>query len=365
MQELETDTISANSRETEKRQNRRSDIVFTFAVVLALYVAWLLHDVLMLIYVSALFAVVLMPVIRGLMKIRIGHWQPGRGMAVLILFILAGAGISLFFLFALPPVIHDLQEFVKELPSRGPELLAKLKKIPFAQRLDVTALNARLQDWASNFATYLLLSAKDWAGKVFDIIMGIVLTVYFMLEGEQTYHWLMSFIPRRRRQRLDQTLQRAEVRMGKWLLGQASLMLILGLSSTIVFVFLKVRYAYALGVLMGVFNIIPVAGALISMALVVFAAAIDSWGRVVGVLIFYGIYAQVETSYLTPRIMKSSVDLAGLAVIVALMLGSKLEGILGAMVSVPTAVLVAVLLEEYFVDKDPILAPASADSPQG
>jgi predicted PurR-regulated permease PerM len=82
-------------------------------------------------------------------------------------------------------------------------------------------------------------------------------------------------------------------------------------------------------------------------------AAIDSWGRVLGIAIFYVIYLQIENSYLTPRIMRNRVDLPGLAILVALVLGSALEGVLGALVSVPTAVLVAVLLDEYLVRKDP------------
>ena len=88
------------------------------------------------------------------------------------------------------------------------------------------------------------------------------------------------------------------------------------------------------------------------IALALLVAAIDSWGRVLGIAIFYVIYLQVENSYLTPRIMKSSVGLPSLAILVALIVGSALEGILGAMVSVPTAVLVAVLLDEYLVRKD-------------
>jgi predicted PurR-regulated permease PerM len=142
--------------------------------------------------------------------------------------------------------------------------------------------------------------------------------------------------------------------MGKWLLGQGSLMLILGVLSTIVFVSLGIRYAYALGVIMGLFNIIPVVGALVSMALVILVAAIDSWGRVLGVMIFYAIYAQLENAFLTPRIMKSSVDLPGTAVLVSLLLGSTLAGVVGAMVSVPTAVLVAVLLNEYLAKTPPV-----------
>jgi predicted PurR-regulated permease PerM len=103
---------------------------------------------------------------------------------------------------------------------------------------------------------------------------------------------------------------------------------------------------------MGVFNIIPVIGALISMALVIVAAAMDSWARVLYVCIAYAIYAQVENSYLTPKIMQSSVGLPGLAIIVALLLGSAIDGVTGAMVSVPTAVLVAVILDEYAVQRD-------------
>jgi predicted PurR-regulated permease PerM len=193
---------------------------------------------------------------------------------------------------------------------------------------------------------------------LFNVITGIVLTIYFMLEGDTAYYWLLSFFPVDKRKRLDTTLARAEVRMGKWLLGQGSLMLVLGLSSMIVFVFLHVRYAYALGVLMGLFNIIPIAGAIVSMALVVMIAAIDSWGRVAGVLIFYAIYSQIETSYLTPRIMRHSVDLAGLAILIALLIGASVAGIVGAMVAIPTAVLVAVLLSEYAVVHESIISEA-------
>jgi len=86
--------------------------------------------------------------------------------------------------------------------------------------------------------------------------------------------------------------------------------------------------------------------------LVLLAAATDSWEKVVGVVVFYAIYAQVETSYLTPRIMKSSVDLSALGVLVALLMGSKLAGVIGAMIAVPTAVLVSVLIQEYVVKND-------------
>jgi predicted PurR-regulated permease PerM len=366
----EFDTKSTLKRELLAREARslhrrtrlqtaiRGNILFAYSIALALYVAWHVLDVLEIIYVSALFAVVLMPVMRWIMKLHVGRWSPGRGMAIFLLLVAVAGAVSLFFLVALPPVIHDLREFAAEAPTRGPQLVERVRRLPFSGHADLKALNARLQDFASSAASYLFFSIGSWAGKIFDLVSGIILTIYFLLEGDLAYSWVLSFLPTDKRSRLETTLTRAEARMGKWLLGQGSLMLMLGLTSMIVFLFLHIRYAYALGVIMGLFNVIPIAGAVISMSLVVLVAAIDSWGRVVGVLIFYAIYAQVETSYLTPRIMKHSVDLVGLAVIIALMLGAALAGVVGALVAVPTAVLVTVLLNEYAVKPDPIIAEA-------
>lgn len=338
--------------ETVRTRSARGNIIFAFAIALALATAYLMRQILLLLYVSALFAVVLSPVIRGITHIHIGKWHPGRGLAIFLLLLSLAAAATLFFAFALPPVLRDVQALGAEMPRRGPQLLDQLHRIPFVSHINLSGLNAKLQGFASNFAEYVLLSLSGLASKLADLAAVLFLTVYFMLEGDEAYHWVLSFFPRHTRERLNRTLLRADARMGKWLVGQGGLMLILGLCSLIVFVLLKIRYAYALAVLMGVLNIIPIVGAMVSMALVLLAAATDSWEKVVGVAIFYAIYAQVETSYLTPRIMKSSVDLSALGVLIALLMGSKLAGVVGAMIAVPTAVLVSVLIQEYLVQHD-------------
>jgi predicted PurR-regulated permease PerM len=327
--------------------------MFAFAVLLALAVAWQVREVLMLLYVSALFATVLTPVVRSTGRLRIGRWRPFKGYAVFFLLLAIAAALTAFGFLALPPVIRDLHEFANEMPVKLPGLLDKLRHVPFANNLNTTEITAKFEDFVSNAATYLLLSIKDWAGSLFNIAMGFVLTVYFILEGEHAYVWMLSFFPMETRDRLDGALQRAKLRMDKWLVGQGSLMLILGLLSTAVYLSLHIRYAFALGVLTGLLNIIPVVGAAVCVALALLVAAIDSWGRVLGVAIFYVVYLQVENSFLTPRIMRNSVGLPGLAILVALLLGSALAGIPGALVSVPTAVLVAVLADEYLVWKKP------------
>jgi predicted PurR-regulated permease PerM len=343
---------------TQSQSNSRSvrgHIVFAFALALALYLAWLIRGVLVLLYVSALFAVVLTPVVRATSRIRIGRWRPFQGSAAILILLLAvAAALTAFGFLAFPPVIRDLQALSGEMPTRVPALLAKLREVPFADRLNSAQVIAWIQGSISHAATYLLLSLRDWAGDLVQIVVGFVLTLYFILEGEGAYRWFLSFFSPQPRQRLDDTLQRAAIRMQKWLLGQASLMLILGAASTIVYLSLGVRYAYALGVLTGLLNIIPVLGAAVSIVLALLVAVIDSWGRVLGVAIFFFVYLQVENSWLIPRIMKRRVNLPALAIFVALLLGAAFKGILGAMVAIPTAVLVSVLLDEYLVRKDAV-----------
>lgn len=349
-----------------KPMDPRAIILFAFGVGIALYFAYILHDVLVVIYVSALFAVVLMPLVRGVMKLHIGRWSPGRGMAVLIIVLLTAGSLTVFFAFALRPAFRDLREFIRELPQRGPQFFARIQDLPVLRDIDLDALQEKIQDLTANLATYVVRFASDWAGAMVRVIAGMVLTVYFILEGDDAYAWFLSLFPVERRLRLDQTLARASARMGRWLLGQGTLMLIIGVCSTIAFALLRVRYAYALGVIMGLFNLVPVAGALVSVSLVVLVAALDSWGKVAGVLIFYFVYLQVENTWLTPRIMKTQVDLAGLTILIALLIGSSLAGIIGAMVAVPTAVLVAVVLKEYAVHEENIIVephPAPASPP--
>src|ERR1700733_12953434 len=118
----------------------RGYIVFAFAIGLVLATAYLMRQILMLLYVSALFAVVLSPVIRGITRIHIGRWHPGRGLAIFLLLLSLAAAATLFFAFALPPVLKDVQALITELPTRGPQLLDQLHRLPFISHLNLSGL---------------------------------------------------------------------------------------------------------------------------------------------------------------------------------------------------------------------------------
>src|ERR1017187_4026936 len=328
----------------------RGHILFAFGVVIVLALAWRLREVLTLIYVSGLFAVVLMPVVRAIMlfEVRGGRHIP-RGLAIALLLSSVFLVLAGFLTIGLPPVIHDIHQFATDLPARIPSILARLKRLPMADTLGVDSVTQKAENALSTTAQYLLASFPNWMGRILDLLTAIILCVYFMLEGDHAYQWFMSLFSVEKRLRLAVTLEKAEIRMSRWLFGQGLLMLILGVCSTIVFGLLHVRYFFLLGVLMGLMNIIPIAGGVVTIALVGAVAALDSFGKMTGVFVFYLIYVNVENAYLTPRIMRSSVDLLGLAVLIALIAGVALAGVVGALVAVPTAALIAVLMDEYMV----------------
>ncbi len=293
-----------------------------------------------------------MPLVVWIQKINIRGWHPSRPIGIILLIAAVVLALGVFLTVGLPPVLHDVKSFSDDLPQRLPVIVAKLKKLPMADKIGIDSLAARAEGAAAATVSYLFTSLPLWLSHIFDILTAAFLCIYFMLEGEHAYKFFLSLFRLENRRRLDNTLQKAELKMSKWLLGQGLLMLILGVLSTVVFGILHVRYFFLLGVLMGLFNIIPIAGGVITIVLSAGVAALDSWPKMFGVLLFYLIYVNLENAVLTPRIMKSSVDLMGLTVLVALLIGTALAGIVGALVAVPTAALITVLLNEYAVQKD-------------
>ena len=343
---------SVHEQQRASRHAVESHILFTIGVVLLLLLAWTLRKELVILYVSALFAAVLMPLVTRITEFRVRGYSPSRPVAILILILVTAIILSLFFFAGLPPVLRDLSSFAEDFPRRIPRILAAFHRLPFASRINLDQLVTNAQNFLTTSATYLVTSLPQWLTHVFDIFTMAFLCIYFMLEGDHAYKFFLSLFPPTKRARLDATLQRAHLKVSKWLLGQGLLMLILGVSSTIVFGLLHVRYFLLLGFLMGLFNLIPVAGGIITICLAAGVAALDSWPKMLGVLVFYIIYINVENAYLTPRIMRSSVDLMGLTILVALLIGTALAGVTGALVAVPTAALISVILDEYAVHRE-------------
>lgn len=336
--------------------NHRSDILFFFGVLISLWFAYTVRDVLMLIYVSALFAVVLAPAIGLIQKMRINGWHAGRGFAIVFLILMLLLLGTLFMIFAFPPIYHDARQFSSDWPRHMASLTEELKHLPFGNKVDP----AELQKYATEIVGGAGGLFLNLAGGIFGLFTAIILTAYFIIDGERTLQWVISLFPLQQQNRLSATLLRANKRMRNWLMGQSIMMAFMGIASLVVYYSLHLKYFYILAMFAGVADIIPIAGPISALVIAGSVAAMDSPEKMFGVVIFHAVYAQFEAAFLSPRIMRSTLKLSPLAVIIALSLGGSLAGVIGALVSVPTAALVMVLADEYLVKKKAATA-AGAD----
>ena len=340
--------MNRNISMTSTRASQRSDIAFAFAVAVLLVILWKIRSTLLLIYVSIVFAVVFTPAVHWVQRLRVRRWHPSTGLAVLALIASVVLVLAGFAFFVVPSVSADVQSFSGDLPRDLYHLREQVTKLPFGQHLASDINASTIESRVSSFLNPLLTSVVKITGLLTDIVWLILMTAYFIVDGKRSFRWAMSLVSREQRPRLARTLRDAGTRMQKWLTGQALLMLILGSSSFVVFWALGIRYFYALAFFAALANFVPILGPIATVILAGAVAALDSWMKLLGVLVFYFIYQQIENSYLTPHIMNTTVELPAVSVIVALAIGGALAGIPGAIVAVPTAALVATVVNEYF-----------------
>jgi len=334
-------------------------IAIALFLALILYIAYVVRTAVLLIFVSIIFAIIFSPWIEWIQRWRVRHWSPPRGAAILILLAVILATLTIFLVFAVPPIARDITQMTRDLPQNVNELQQRVGRLPFGHSIASRLNEPQIRQWIETGIqhTFGVLQGV-MSGLMAFFTLGL-LSAYFILDGKRAFRWMMSMVPEMSRARLAYTLELSAERMQRWLYGQMILMLILGLSSAIVFGLLGVRYFYALAVFAGLANFVPILGPIATVVVAGVVAALDSWTKVLGVVIFYAVYQQVENAYLTPKIMRTAVDLPGIAVIVALTVGGELAGLLGAIVAVPTAALVATIMEEYLVRRSEPTIPSA------
>jgi predicted PurR-regulated permease PerM len=318
-----------------------------FTIALLLCVAYLARQALLVMYVSTVFAVVLSPAVNRVHRVSIARWHPSRGAAILLFCLGIAVAVALLCVFALPPVISEVQQLLTQLPDLLDKLHTRFRSTPVLDNLDTPTVTSYVGSHVGKIASLF----AGLAGTIVSVLTASILTAYLILDGRRVLSWFISLFPVESRDRLETALHRAGERMRKWLWGQAILMLILGSASAITFGAMGLRFFYLLALFAGLANIIPLLGPIATVIVAALVAAIDSPWKVLGVLIFYLVYQQVENAFLTPRIMQSQVQLPPSAVVVALLVGGELVGAIGALVAVPTAVLCSVLIDEYLVHR--------------
>jgi len=303
------------------------------------------QSVLVLLLVSMFLAIGLNPLVE-LFQVR---FRVSRGRAVSIVLGIVLLAFVVFLLAIVPPIVEQTGHLV----NNGPDYLDQLLRNRTVKRLDeqshvIEKAKSALQSpaLAANVFGGVLGVGKAVFGAVFSTITVLTLTLYFMSSLPAMKRAAYRAVPRSRRDRVafiaDDILQR----IGGYVAGALSIALIAGITSFLVLLVVDVPSPVALALVVMVTDLLPVIGATIGAVIVSAVAFAHDVKTGIVVAVFYLVYQQFENYVLYPRIMKRSVDVSPAVTIVAVLLGGSLMGILGALLAIPTAAAVQLVMLE-------------------
>ncbi|MCC3772521.1 AI-2E family transporter [Streptomyces sp. UNOC14_S4] len=303
-----------------------------------------ISGVLTLLLLALFVAISLEPVVAWLARRRMG-----RGWAVTVVILVSLALLAGFLALVIPPVSDEISALVAAVPKWLEQLhdhhstLGRLEDrfhlVSKVRQQLGSGLGSTLVGGLLG-AGHLVISAVVGTGLV------VVLTVYFMVGMEQLKHFCYRFVPRARRDGVIVLTEETLVRVGRYMLGNAVTSAIAGLATFAWCAVLDVPYAAALGVLVALLDMVPVVGSTIGGVVVSLVALAVSFPVALGTAGFYTAFRLAEDYLIMPKAMRFAVDVHPLVTVVAVVIGGALLGIVGALIAIPVAVAINIVLEE-------------------
>jgi predicted PurR-regulated permease PerM len=330
--------------------SEQSPFRIAFLATMGVAVAALLVDsvivarqVLVLILVAAFLAVGLDPAVRWLVSKGLK-----RGIAVLVIVVAALGFFGGFVAAVAPPIATQSTDLVK----KAPDYAERLTKNETIKRLDNHYhFVEKLQDKAKSGITInafggVLGVGKAILGFVFSTLTVIILMIYFLANMPAIKRTMYRMVPRTRRARVGLLSDEILNRVGGYVLGNLFTSLVAGLATLIWLEAWGVPYAVALSMFVAITDLIPLIGATIGAIGVTAVALFQGVPTGIATFAYYMAYQQFENYVLQPRVMKRTVDVAPVVTIVAALLGAALLGVLGALIAVPIAAGIQLILTE-------------------
>jgi predicted PurR-regulated permease PerM len=325
--------------------------VLCTAAAVALF--WTLYEVrseLLLIYICALFATGLSPLVSIIERqsfLRIGKRRLPRTAAILVIYVTVIGMLAALVAAVTPPMIEQARQLWRDLPGRLDLLQQKL--IEWGLLAPGTSFKQLLQQVPAGGAdavTTVLAALWGIFGGVFGFVTVLLLTFYMLVDAQRIYSLFVRLFPRQQRKRVAEVSARVTGKLSAWLGGQVLLGFIIGVTSGIGLWMMGVPYFFVLAVVSGIGEMIPMVGPVLSAIPAVAVAFTVSPGLALGVAVFFLVQQLLENNVLVPKVMGEQVGLSAVTVISALVIGTALLGFVGALLAVPTAAIIQVLFEE-------------------
>ncbi len=294
----------------------------------------------------------------------LGRYHVPRALTILVIYllalgVLAGAGMLL-----VPLISGEIRSFEKTLPTYLSDLRNLVARVApnLASRLSGPSIEAQATGAISAGVTKVTDVTIAIVRFGVDLVLVIVMAFFMANEEDFAVHVVTRFVPERARPRANRILSRMGEQLGGWVRAQILLATYFGVAFGLGLWLLGVSYAVTLGVVGGILEIVPYVGGFVTMVLAVLVALTRDPLHALFALGWYAAVAETEGQIVHPTLMNRFVHLHPLVVVVALFLGAESLGIIGALLAVPIAIVVQVLLDEFYA-LPPAPTPASAKAP--
>ena len=321
--------------------------------VILLWAAYRVREVLLLLYVSGLLAIGFSPIVRLIERqhlLPVGTRRFPRWLAILVLYVFiigtfVGIGMLIF-----PPLIDQAQEFwaqKEQMFDQAQRFLRDRGLLRGEQMTLEEAVERAPKAAGSQGAVSTVFGAvRGVLGGIVGFLTILIVTFYLLVDSWSLHQTLLRLFPPVDRARVDAVTRAITVKVSAWLGGQLFLAGVIGITSAIGLYLLGIPYFYVLALISAIGELIPVVGPLLAAVPAIAVAGTVSYQKVVMVIIFFLVQQQFENHILVPKVMSRQVGVSAVTVIVALLIGAKLLGILGALLAVPTAAILQVLFTE-------------------
>lgn len=325
-----------------------STIIKTIIILFGLWLLFYLRNIVGVFFVSLLLTAALRPLIDWLEKKKMP-----RGLGIAFVYIILFALISISLILMIPPIARESKLLLENLPAYWQKLIggfAVIKEFSITHGWlnNINEVINSLQNNLTLFTANLFSAVSSIFGGVVSFIFILVITFYMTLEKNAEERIVNLLVPDKYKKSILKLLKKLEDKIGLWARGQIVLMLIIGFLAFIGLYLLGINYALTLGLFAGITELIPYLGPVLGAIPAVFIAFIQSPYKALAVIIFYFIIQEIENNILVPKVMERAVGLNPIISIFAILIGAKLAGILGVLLSIPVATSLIVIIKEFY-----------------
>jgi predicted PurR-regulated permease PerM len=346
-------------------------VLVVVCVAIALYLLWMLRKPISWLLIAIFLAVALSPPVNRLAR------RMKRGFAITIVYL--GLLLIPILLIAaiVPPLITEANNFADNVPSYADDVTNFVQKNKRLREInndyDITRQiekeAKKLPNRLGGAAGTLRDVGLGIVNSVFALVTILVLTAFLLSSGSSWVDALIASRPPEQRERLRRSLDNMASAVGGYVAGALTIAVIAGVATYIVLAILGVPFKGPLAVIAGLFSLIPLVGATIAAVLIGVVTLFEDFPTATIIWTIWAIlYQQLENHLIQPQIQKRTVNVQPMITILAVLFGGTLLGILGAIVAIPVAASIQILLREY-VDvrtlsiKSPAAPPPAAPPP--